>query len=52
MALLAYVYDVVLINKPHNGLKMLFGILEEAAKKVGLQINMGKTVINGHEKKK
>lgn len=43
VALLAYADDLVLMEKSHNGLRTLFGRLEEAAKKVGLQINERKT---------
>lgn len=39
VTLLAYTDDLVLIYKSHDGLRTLFGRLEEAAKKVGLQIN-------------
>jgi len=43
VALLAYADDLVLMDKSHNGLRTLFGRLEKAAKKVGLQINEVKT---------
>lgn len=39
VALLAYADDLVLMDKSHDGLRTLFGRLEEAAKKLGLQIN-------------
>ncbi|CAI6370121.1 unnamed protein product [Macrosiphum euphorbiae] len=43
VALLAYADDLVLMDKSHDGLRSLCGRLEEAAKKVGLQINEDKT---------
>lgn len=43
VALLAYADDVVLMSNSHNNLKSLFTRLEEMAKKVGLQVNEGKT---------
>lgn len=43
MALLEYADDLVLIEEFHDGFRILFSRLEEAAKKVGLQINENKT---------
>jgi len=43
MVLLAYADNSVLMNKLLDDLRTLFGQLEEAAKKVGLQVNEGIT---------
>jgi len=46
IALLVYADDLVLMDKScdlYDGLRTLYGRLEEAAKKIGLQINEGKT---------
>lgn len=43
MALLAYADDMVFMDKSQDGLRTLFGRLDEAAKKVGFQINESKT---------
>lgn len=52
LALLAYMDDLVLINKSHDDLEILFERLEKAAEKFGLQINKDKMIKNQKKMKK